>query len=223
MASRWQLSRVQYGFALGILFAVSIHFPSPKALFGYAFAGLITALRFRALGWKVSRAFIPFAIGAAGTALILIVGPQSKPSVPIAIGWRVCALIVQAGMTLRAVLSYAAIDPILPKQRLARDFLAKALEVRKTLKGNRPLRETHRRESAKLTALLEKRKAYIAERGHEMSEELKTLIARFEAQKVIVEPLGVELRAATERLVARSEELKQAREAWKNRKNSKAG
>jgi hypothetical protein len=220
-ASKWQLSRIQYGFALGILLAVSIHFPTPKSLFAYACAGGITALRFRALDWKWPKAFIPFAMAAAGTMLVVVLGPQSKGGTGVAHLWRFAALVVQGGMTFRAVLSYAAIDPISRKQKLAREFLGKRRELRRTLNGNVPLMEAHRRESAKLTALLDERKAYIAAHGHDGSDALKSLIARFEAQRVIVQPLGAELRAATETLSKRGEEFRDAHAAWKNR-NDKA-
>jgi hypothetical protein len=54
--AKWQLSRIQYGFGLGVLVAVWIHFPGPRALFAFAVTSMLTALRFRALGWKPSRA-----------------------------------------------------------------------------------------------------------------------------------------------------------------------
>jgi len=33
LISKWQMSRIQYGFGLGILIATWIHFPVPRALF----------------------------------------------------------------------------------------------------------------------------------------------------------------------------------------------
>jgi hypothetical protein len=222
MAFKWQLTRARYGFALGILFAASIHFPHPRALIGYGVAGLLTAMRFRALGWKVSRAFVPFAIAAAGTILVLSLGGHSQVGSAIARWWRVLALLVQSGMTFRSVLSYAAIDPMSHKQKLARDLLATRRNVKRTIKDNKPLIERHRQESATLTALLKERQAYIAAHGYDKSDQLKSLIARFDAQKAVVEPLGAELRASTEQLQARGEELKQASGAWRALKNNKA-
>src|SRR6266513_29531 len=109
MTSTWQLSRIQYGFGLGILVAVFIHFPAPRSLYAYAIAGLLTALRFRALDWRPARAFIPFAIAAAGTGVVLVLGPHTATGTRIAHLWRAAALIIQAGMIVRAVLSYGAI------------------------------------------------------------------------------------------------------------------
>jgi hypothetical protein len=45
LISKWQMSRIQYGFGLGILIATWIHFPVPRALFVFAIASALTALR----------------------------------------------------------------------------------------------------------------------------------------------------------------------------------
>jgi hypothetical protein len=216
-ASNWQMSRRQYGFALGILIAVAIHFPAPRALFAYAVAGGITALRFRTLQWKPSRAFIPFAIAAAGLALGALPGFHSKAGANVAHIWRFLALFVQAGMTLRAVIKHGPTDPISPKQKLAHDVLAKRRDVLKTLKDNRPLAEQHRLEAAKSAALNAELQAHIAEHGHSRPEEFQEILVRCKAQRAIVQPLGEELREATDRMISKTEDFKEAREAWKDR------
>lgn len=216
-ASNWQMSRRQYGFALGILIAVAIHFPTPRALFAYAVAGGITALRFRTLGWKWRKAFIPLGIATAGTALVMVLGPHTKPGTNVAHLWRALALFTQAGMIVRAVVSYAAIDPISPRQKLARDVLSRRRDVLRTLKDNRPLAEQHRLEAAKSAALNAELQAHIAKYGHSRPAEFQEILARCKAQRAIVEPLGEQLREATDRMITKTKDLKQAREAWTNR------
>lgn len=215
--SNWQMSRIQYGFSLGILVATWIHFPAPRALFAFGVASALTALRFRALGWKQSRAFLPFAIAVLGTALIMIVGQHSKASVTIAHVWRFAAIVTQSGMILRAILAYAPVDPISPKAALAQDFMAKRRRLRHSIKEGQPVREAHSREVKKLVAINEELKAYVAAHGHVNSEEHQAILARFEAQKAVLAPLSAETGIVNDRMTRETQELKDASQAWKNR------
>src|SRR5689334_2200071 len=117
-SSKWQVSRMHFGFGLGILIAILTHLPTPKAVYAYALAGALTALRFRTLGWKPSRAFIPFGVAAGGVMLVALLGAQTKAGTSVAHIWRTVALIVQGGMIVRAVISSAPADPIYPKHAL---------------------------------------------------------------------------------------------------------
>jgi hypothetical protein len=216
MVERWQIKRIHYSAALGFLVAMTIHFKSPATvILGYALFGGLTAWRFRSLEWKAWKAFIPSVIVIAVTLLAPVLDAQSVAA------WHGIALFAQLFMSVAAGIATSPHDPISPKQALARDVLAKRRRLRRTLRETQPIRDAQHREVAKLKAINAERQAYVAAHGHKMTDELKTLKARFDAQKAVLDPIAAESLAATERMQAETEELKQAREAWKNR-NKKA-
>jgi hypothetical protein len=220
MAKRWnwQLKRMPYSFALGLLVALSVHLKSSVGeLVGYALFGAVTALRFRTLEWNAAKAFIPLAIVLGVTLLSPILDPSTVAAVH---GVAFFALLF---MSVTAGLRTAPSDPISPKRALALDFLAKRRRLARTLKDSEPIREAQRREVAKLLAINAERQAYTAAHSHKMTEELKALMDRFEAQKAIVDPLTAQSQAVTERMVAEGDELREAREAWRNRNKRMAG
>ncbi|WP_294120286.1 hypothetical protein [Sphingomonas sp.] len=203
---------------LGILVVLAAHLKSPVgSIVSYTLFAVLTAARFRALEWKVAKAFIPLAIVAGATLLSAVLMPST---VAAAHG---VALFAQLFISVRAGLSTGPHDPVSPKLALARDLLAKRRKLLSTLRESKPLHEARQREVAKLVALNTQRQAYVAEHGYEMTEEHKALAARFEAQRNIIAPLAAETDAATERAKAQSEELRQARDAWKNRNQRMVG
>jgi hypothetical protein len=203
--------------ALGVLVAGSVHLKSPVGvIIGYALFAALTALRFRALEWKVAGAFVPLAIVVAATLLSPVLEPSA---VAAAHG---VALIAQIFISGRAGLSTGPHDRVSLKQALARDQLSKRVTLARTIRESKPLREAHRRETAKLLALNEERKAYIAAHGLKMTDEYQALLAQFEAQKAVIEPLGAQTRAVTEHILAQTEEVREAAQAWKNR-NQRTG
>lgn len=217
-----QLTRMQYGFALGILVVTWIHFPSPRALFVFAIASMITALRFNALGWKPSRAFIPFAIAAVGTGLALVLGAHTEASKSIAHLWRGAAAFTQLGMTIRAVLANSGIDPISPRQALARNFLSQRRRTKRVIGDFKPQMEAHRRAADRLKDLTKQLADHIAAHGDKPSAERTLLTEQLAEQNLLVRACTEDLKAGTAKLQAESEALRSATQAWKNRNNSKA-
>jgi hypothetical protein len=217
--SKWQMSRIQYCFGLGILVATWIHFPAPRALFVFAIASMLTALRFRALGWKLSPAFTPVGIAAVGTALIMIMGPSSKASVFIAHLWRGAAVLAQLGITVRAVLAHSARDPISPRQGLALNFLGQRRRTKRMMDNFKPQIEAHRRATQELDALRAELADHVATHGDKPSAERTCLTERLAEQTLLVQASTEDLRAGTAKMRAESDALRSATEAWKNRNN----
>lgn len=222
MKSKWQMSRIQYGFGLGILIATWVHFPVPRALFVFAIASALTALRYRALGWKLPQAFVPFAIAAVGTALIMIVGPTAKASVSIAHLWRGAAVLAQLGITARAVLAHSASDPISSRQALAHNFLNQRRRTKRVIDEFTPQMDAHRRATQELDALMAELADYVATHGDEPSAERARLTERLTDQTLLVQASSEDLRGGTAKLRGESDALRSATEAWKNRNNEAA-
>jgi len=219
----WQVKRLPYSAALGVLVAITVHLKSPAgALVGFALFAVLTAVRFRTLGWNVGRAFIPLAVATAGTVIGLALGRGSPGGVTFATQSHAIALWAQFWMSIRAGISHAPGDPISPKAALARDLLAKRRQLMTTLKEVKPYRERHQQAAAVLTALNAERAAYVEAQGHTPTPELEALNARIAAQIAEVQPLGVESSARHERVQIETEALRAAQQAWKNRRQHKA-
>lgn len=214
--TKWQMTRIQYSFGLGILIATWIHFPAPRAPYVYAVAGVLTALRFRALGWKVSRAFIPFAIAAVGTSLTLMLGSHSKGGESIAHLWRFPALVIQFGMTLRAVLSYASVDPMSPRTALLVDIMAKRRTLMKLGREAKPYQAERERAFAAMMALHEELRLYGRQHGFGPSPEQEAIRRRMEAQQLVLDQVRATEGAHSERRRQAIEDLNEATQALKS-------
>ena len=219
--SKWQMTRLQYSFGLGILVATWIHFPHPRALFVFAIASALTALRFRSLGWNPLKALIPGAIAVVGTALALIVGHRTGQSKDIAHIWRGAAVIAQLGTTVRAVLASSKVDPTSPKQALALNFLKQRRQTKQALNRFQPQIDAHRQAIQKLDALKAELARHIAENGQTLSAERLRLTEEVADQTLLVQASTEDLRSGTAKIQAQSASLRSATEAWKNR-NDKA-
>jgi hypothetical protein len=223
MTATWRVSRIQYSACLGFLVAIGPKLTSPiGGLFGYALAALVTALRFQTLERKPWPAFVPLAMIAAALMLSIAPGAQSASAALLSKDLHAFALLIQVGISVRAALSQAPTDPISRKGALARDLLAKRRQLLRTLKEAKPLQEARRREVAKLLAINAQRQAYIAAHGLGRTEEYQELIAQFEAQQKVIDPLAARSDAVAERTMAQVDELKRARQAWADRNKSKA-
>lgn len=220
--TKWQFSRAQYGFSLGILIAIWIHFPQPKALFVFAIASGLTAFRFQALGWRPSRALIPVAIAGAGSLLAMLLGPHSRASTDIAHIWRGAAVVAQLGMTIRAVLNRSAIDPISPKQALALNFLDQRRRTKRAIKEFQPQIEAHRSALETLNALRSELADHIAAHGDKPSAERTRLLERLAEQNFLMRASTEDLQVATAKIRSESDALRAATQAWKNRDNRAA-
>jgi hypothetical protein len=217
-----QLTRIQYGFALGILVATWIHFPSPRALFVFAIASMLTALRFNALGWKPSLAFIPFAIAVVGTGLAMLLGAHNDASKSVAHLWRSAAAFAQLGMTIRAGFANSRIDLTSPRQALAHNFLSQRRRTKRVIDEFKPQMEAHQRAAERLKALTKQLADHIAAHGDKPSAERTLLTEQLAEQNLLVQACTEDLKAGTAKLQAESEALRSATQAWKNRNNSKA-
>lgn len=220
--SKWQMTRLQYGFGLGILVATWIHFPAPRALFVFVIASMWTALRFHTLGWNYWRALIPAGIAVAGTVLALVVGHQPGLSKEIAHIWRGVAVIAQLGMTIRAAMATSKVDPMSPRQALATDFLKQRRQTKQALSQFQPQIDAHRAAIRRLDCLKAELERHIAENGQTPSGERLRLVEAVADQTLLVQASSEDLRVATAKLQAQSAGLRSATEAWKNRNNRAA-
>jgi hypothetical protein len=220
--SKWQMTRLQYSFGLGILVATWIHFPAPRALFVFVITSALTALRFRTLGWNPWKAFLPAAIAVVGTALTVIVGHQTGQPKDITHIWRGAAVIAQLGMTVRAILANSKVDPTSPRQALALDFLKQRRQTKQSMNRFQPQIEAHRRAMEKLDALKEELARHIAENGQTVSAERLRLTEEVADQTLLVRASSEDLRATTLKIREQTEALRSATEAWKNRNNRAA-
>jgi hypothetical protein len=216
-ASKWQVSRRQFGFALGFLLAISAKLHGPIWwLVGFALAGGVTAMRFHSLKWKPSRAFIPLAIAALASAFALTQGPQSSGAV-ILFGAALTALL---GMIVRSIFAWADCDPRSPKTALLLETVAKRRDLLALAKEGDPLRVDREQAYAAMMALHAELQAHSEAHGWGPSAEREAIQARMaEQQKVIDRVRAVEAahlerrRAARDRLEAATKALKEYKRA----------
>jgi hypothetical protein len=181
---------------------------------------MLTALRFRALGWKPSRALIPFAIAAIGTASAMAVGVHSSASLAIAHAWRAAASMVQLGTIIRAMLAWADCDPRSAKQALLLETLAKRRALMALSKAGKPIHSEREREAAALMALHGELRRYGETHGFRPSPEMDAIRARIADQKAFLDRIRAaeavqheQMRVAIDELNAATKSLKEKRRA----------
>ena len=210
-----QLTSIQYSFGLGILAVTWIHLPSPRALYVFVIASLLTALRFNALGWKTWKAFIPAGIAVAGTALGLMTARDAGVSKHIAHLWRGFAVISQFGMTIRAVLAWADCDPRSGRMALLQDMMAKRRALMALKKSGEPILAEQAREGAAMMALHEELRLYGQLHGFGPSPAKDAIRARMDEQLAVWDRSRQAAAAQHERMRAAIDELTAATEALK--------
>jgi hypothetical protein len=206
-----------YSIALGLLVPAAVHLKSPGAVIaGYTAFACLTALRFKALKWKVGRAFIPLGIVVGAAALAPVLGPTN---VAVAHG---VAFFAQLFMSVRAGIATGPLDPMSREQALARDFLARRRETRRAIKDIQPAMAAHKQATERLNELRAELAGDIETHGTNPSPKRALLMQRVAEQTALVKASTERLKVQTEQLRDGSSALREATAAWKNRNHRDA-
>lgn len=213
--SRLQLTRIQYSFGLGILAVIWIHFPSPRALYLFIIASMLTALRFNALGWNPLKAFAPAAIAIVGTVSALVAPKFGSAAKEFAHLWRGAAVLTQLGITIRAVLAWADCDPRSGRMALLQDVIAKRRSMLAVQKSGEPILAEQARQGAAMMALHEELRLHGQKYGFAASPEIDSIRARMAEQQAIWDRSREAASAHHERMRTAIDELNAANQALK--------